>query len=465
MRIPALFSLMILLSLPPGIGSGQMSSLMENLILTDREAIAMLPPEVVSGPTVSRALWSPDGRYLLVVRADLQLTPQLLRRALIAPPSAWDQMPPSGQTRVILWDTRARRADEVWKMPMFHHHLEDIQWLPGTDQALALIRQIPQPTPENLSPKTSYSLLRINGATGRSQLVNLSDEQGADQWITLSVSPAHPVAILRQTIMNAPPDRQQVVFYQLREGRRVGAGIIGPHERGISEVVWSADGSQPYLRVTQISRDRKPVESLYALDFRAGQVKRLESAPRLYAYRTPEPPLRLKTSVHTLKEGSIQRTVTSLWLESSAQSESPRALVCADSSQGWLSPKGDQLLYISQGAAFVTSLIHFSREEFEQARNAARKAHAISNAKQIALAALMYAQDYDENLPSGGADIKKLLAPYLKNGSILENLVYTHGGGPLAAIERPMETELGYVRGPGGRAIFYADGHVKWKDD
>ncbi len=465
MRILALFSLMILLSLPSGIVSGQAPSLMENLILTEKEAIAMLPPEVVSGPMVSRALWSPDGRYLLVVRQDMQLTPQLLRRALTAPASAWDQTPPPGQTRVILWDTRARLADEVWKMPMFVHHLEDIQWLPGTDQALALIRQTPQPTPENPSPKTSYGLLRINGATGRSQLFNLSDEQGVDPWITLSVSPAHPVAILRQTSMNAPPDRQQVVFYQLREGRRVGAGIVGPQETAISEVVWSADGAQPYLRVTQISRDRKPVESLYALDFRAGQLKRLESAPRLYAYRPPEPPLRLKTSAQTLKEGGIQRPVTSLWLESGAQSESPRALVCADSSQGWISPKGDQILYISQGAAFVTSLFRFSREEFEQARNAARKAQAISNAKQIALAAQMYAQDHDENLPSGGGDIKGLLAPYLKNPSLLENLVYTHGGGPLAAIERPAETELGYVRGPGGRAILYADGHVKWKDD
>lgn len=27
------------------------------------------------------------------------------------------------------------------------------------------------------------------------------------------------------------------------------------------------------------------------------------------------------------------------------------------------------------------------------------------------------------------------------------------------------ETELGYVTGPGGRAVIYVDGHVKWVED
>jgi hypothetical protein len=463
MRAFPILSLLILLSLYPSIGSGQMKSPMENLILTEKEAIAILPPEVVSGPMVSRALWSSDGRYLLVVREDMQLTPQLLRKALNTSTEGRSPVPPPGLTRVILWDTRTRRADEVWKMPMFVNQLEDLQWLPGTDQALALVRQTPLPTPQNPTPKTSYGLLRINGATGRSQLFNLSDEQSTEQWITLSVSPAYPVAILRQMSMNVSPEEQQVIFYQLREGRRVGAGISGRRDMVGSQIVWSADGAQPYLRVASPSRDKKLVESFYALDFRAGQLKKLESAPRLYAYSQPEQPLRLKTSAQILKEGDIQKPVTSLWLESNVKSEFPRALVCADSSQGWLSPRGDHILYISQGAAFVTSLFNFSKEEFEQARNAARRAMAVSNAKQIGLAALMYAQDHDENLPSG--DVQSLLTPYVKNTSIFEGLVYTHGGGPLSAIERPAETELGYVRGPGGRAIIYADGHVKWKND
>src|SRR5437660_11708707 len=56
---------------------------------------------------------------------------------------------------------------------------------------------------------------------------------------------------------------------------------------------------------------------------------------------------------------------------------------------------------------------------FAQAREAARKATCQSNLKQIGTAVLMYAQDYDETLPSSGAngprgDLTGSLEPYTK---------------------------------------------------
>jgi hypothetical protein len=88
----------------------------------------------------------------------------------------------------------------------------------------------------------------------------------------------------------------------------------------------------------------------------------------------------------------------------------------------------------------------------------------LSNAKQLGLAALMYAQDYDEVLPTGDG-INGKLAPYLKNESLFDGFTYTFGGGSLSGIDKPAETELGFVTGPGGRAIIFIDGHVKWKPD
>ena len=60
--------------------------------------------------------------------------------------------------------------------------------------------------------------------------------------------------------------------------------------------------------------------------------------------------------------------------------------------------------------------------------------------------------------------------PYLKNPSVFENpgtgdngFVYSYGGPTgLAQITSPATTQLGYVSGPGGRAIIWADGHVTW---
>ncbi len=106
-----------------------------------------------------------------------------------------------------------------------------------------------------------------------------------------------------------------------------------------------------------------------------------------------------------------------------------------------------------------------------QAREQARKTLALSNAKQIALALLMYAQDFDGNLPSGSDSIKDILKPYLKYDSIFfmpgttgDGFVYTYGGGPLSAIEKPAETSIGYFNGPNGRAVIFADGHVVWEN-
>jgi hypothetical protein len=94
----------------------------------------------------------------------------------------------------------------------------------------------------------------------------------------------------------------------------------------------------------------------------------------------------------------------------------------------------------------------------------ARRAIALSNGKQLGLAVLMYSQDYDEVLPSPEG-INDRLLPYLKNISLFDGFNYTFPGGPLANVAKPAETELGWVNGPGGRAIIFVDGHVVWRPD
>ena len=101
---------------------------------------------------------------------------------------------------------------------------------------------------------------------------------------------------------------------------------------------------------------------------------------------------------------------------------------------------------------------------FAQARSKARQAAGLSNGKQLGLAILMYAQDYDETYPTPDG-INGKLAPYLKNESLFQGFTYTFGGGSMSGVERPAETEMGFVTGPGGRAVIFADGHVKWKPD
>ena len=89
----------------------------------------------------------------------------------------------------------------------------------------------------------------------------------------------------------------------------------------------------------------------------------------------------------------------------------------------------------------------------------------MSNAKQAALALIMFANDTDDTYPSQDVDLRGKLGPYLKDPSLLDKFTYTFAGGSANSIDRPAETQIGYVSGPGGRAVAYADGHVKWIPD
>jgi prepilin-type processing-associated H-X9-DG protein len=94
-------------------------------------------------------------------------------------------------------------------------------------------------------------------------------------------------------------------------------------------------------------------------------------------------------------------------------------------------------------------------------RDGAARAETLSKAKQVALGLMMLAADNDDTI---SADFKLSdLAPYLRNNSILEGFVMVFTGGSLRDVKDPANTVLGYTEGPGGRAVAYMDGHVKWE--
>jgi hypothetical protein len=95
--------------------------------------------------------------------------------------------------------------------------------------------------------------------------------------------------------------------------------------------------------------------------------------------------------------------------------------------------------------------------------------HYRSNGKQIALAAYMYCQDYDELLPPNN-NITELLLPYLKDRDVFLDaftgqpiFTYLLDGQSLASIEYPAETRLGILDwgDPDWIVVLYADAHVR----
>ena len=99
---------------------------------------------------------------------------------------------------------------------------------------------------------------------------------------------------------------------------------------------------------------------------------------------------------------------------------------------------------------------------------------SLSNAKQLALATMMYVQDYDERFPSGKtmAEIKPKLMPYLKNKAVFvdptsgKDFVYNAGLSKLSQIllKDPRNSVLFYsptVHTDGMFTVAYAEGHAK----
>jgi prepilin-type processing-associated H-X9-DG protein len=89
----------------------------------------------------------------------------------------------------------------------------------------------------------------------------------------------------------------------------------------------------------------------------------------------------------------------------------------------------------------------------------------MSDARQVGLGLLMYVQDYDERYPSPDHFSGGAVGPYIKNESVFEGFNYVYPGESITQVTKPAETAMGYIVGPGGRAVVYVDGHVMWEPD
>jgi hypothetical protein len=142
-----------------------------------------------------------------------------------------------------------------------------------------------------------------------------------------------------------------------------------------------------------------------------------------------------------------------------------QGILTTDGTKPNFSPKFDAVAYVSQSNLMVRLLARVPRDAYDQARMAAARSEALNKAKQVGLGFIMYASDMDDVLPGQDADIRTLIGPYLKNDSLFDGFNYTFGGGNVQDVEKPAETEMGFVPGPGGRAVVYIDGHAKWIPD
>lgn len=226
--------------------------------------------------------------------------------------------------------------------------------------------------------------------------------------------------------------------------------------------MWSSDGK---LYAAEIKRvpNQKPVYNWFTVDIVAKSV--IPSGPPPegeLTYGPKEPDIKvqnLSPKVAITKVGIPAPTVV---LSGKESKENELLVVGTDASMGDLSPALTGIAFQTQGSLMVRPMLKTTLAAYLKAKTDALKAALISQAKQIALAAVMYATDYDDNFLAAGPDWKSKLDPYVKNMTLMDGFVYTFPGGNASQIQSPADTQLGYIEGPGGRAVAYVDGHVKW---
>jgi hypothetical protein len=446
----------------------------DRAILTEKECFLILPQELIAAPTVQSVSSSGGGRYLLAQRASIRLDARVLQQIQA------EHRPPGGETSLVLWDSQTRQSREVWKGAQPENQIARVQWIPQTDTALILVRQMlpPDPRVPQKGPATRNGLLRLTPSMEKAQVVGLTDV-GDDGYLDLWVSPVQPIAVLHHVRSRiervAAPGGAREEFanedtlHVLNETGRIVANVALPKGAAFNALVAAEDGG-PVVETFKIDPAKHGLTpQFFALNPRTGALTPMQKAPEfrgvaVAAQGVADYPVRIRQATATAKDDTNIAKVGLLWLESAAKTEQPRVLIAAGAENAQILPRGDVVVYHAQGSLWAAPLLRIDKAMYVAMREAAERAVILSNAKQLGLAVMMYAQDYDETFP-GPDGINAKLTPYLKNASLFDGLSYTYGGGSISAVEKPAETELGYVTGPGGRAVIYADGHVKWRPD
>ncbi len=445
-----------------GAAIAQQPNLRRDFVLTDKEAVGLLTPRIVC-PGVAKELdWSPDGAYLAVHRFDMASIEGAMRDLFAGP------VPPPAETsarhELVMYAAGSGRTTVV---PFVGVGLQwnSMQWLNGSSKVAVAYSDHRIDEQTRIDDWEMYAdLVAPDGVV--KHLAKVS----AEQELAVQVSPRAPIISVQKGARYAPydPNLKSITIIEPgsvelfnSEGTPLLTYKFGPD---YSDFVWSTDG-QPYIVNRRLKPNRGGVDTTWQrLDTATGKAVDVSTPPVFAKMAPPDRGMAVHDLAYHVPGGPTGfGNVNGVEAVSSSKSDQTVMLVTADGAGGVLSPKGEQIAYISQGIALVRPLIRIPKEVFLNLRNAEDRREALNRAKQVGLSFIMLASDMDDMLPDKATNWQSQIDPYLKNNSISADFVYSFPGGNISKIDKPAETILGYVPGPGGRAVVYADGHARWQ--
>jgi hypothetical protein len=136
----------------------------------------------------------------------------------------------------------------------------------------------------------------------------------------------------------------------------------------------------------------------------------------------------------------------------------------------WISPNGRRLAYVANGRAVAAELTVRPPTSWEKAGaglQVSEQEMLLDDIKQIGLAAMMYAQDNDGNLPGMDSAMQDM-SPYVMDSDVFNSPGTSNGifklcaSGNQSSMSDPAGTIMGIMdAGYKWQAIVYGDGHAR----
>ena len=440
--------LSVLLLSVAAVAANAQFDLSRDFVSSAKSAKLLLPPEIVCKPMVKEMYWSPSGRYLVVHRRIVDAKPDSVIGYILS----------RGQTsqtdEIVSYDLDTGKSRLIDTFSNTEVIADTVEFMGNSD--FLFVSKVGVADSKNL---IAYAM---NVATGRSTTIYSGTAQ---QWVQFILSPTKPAGIA--VVRNSRRTGERTITTSLSVAGFTATSPMGPvMDVAGNWLQWGGvNGDEAYAM--QFKRDEKgvvvrdakhrPIQIASKVDF-AG--RRLVPLPEFVVYE----PKVSAPELSVVEIGANQKAGTgpTVSLIPTEKEKAHAGIVCTDASRGILAPKETVIAYVSLGSAYVRKLVPFDAEQYAKLLLAEERMQALSAAKQVGLATLMFAADYDDKYPTNDGSFADKVYPYIKDRNMLNGFVYTFPGGLASGIENPASTELGYINGPGGRAVVYADGHAKW---
>jgi hypothetical protein len=437
-----------------------------------RNAYLLAPAEVAINAKVSWSHWSPDGRCLVALQVDETAAWTTVFAAVAAGRQA--AAVPILKTSLVAWSKQSHKAFNAYQFDVEKIVVSQTEWIDGS--AVALVNVSEETVTDDKTPAIRQTLLRVP-MTGEPAQVLVREVNTPSSRLAIWVANAPgkgPSYVLQRSTTrpgSASPALIESSVTPILPDGKLGRPIKTPDGYVAGDMYYDSQG-QPWvgLRASLDTPSSPGTRGAYALlDVRAGTLRIAENnqilakAPEFAD--DPNATISLVTGSEKLTQAKTSAGIAPLWLASDKEGLHQYALICSDAKLGRLSPLRDAVSYVCQGALFVREIVTAPTALVQASIEEAERLHAVSQAKQCGLALMMLAADFEDTLPSVEDYSVAKLEPYMKNPGDLATFTYTFGGARLVDIMNPAETEIGYVKGKGGRAVVYADSHVTWVPD